>query len=210
MKTIDLFEYDKQISLEGYKYICGIDEAGRGPLAGPVSVGCVIMPLDDMIDGINDSKKLSEKKREALYDIILDKAISYSIVLVDNVTIDRLNILEATKSAMIEALSKLRVSPDLVLIDAVKLNCDYQQRSIIKGDATSYNVAAASILAKVTRDRLMREYDAKYPQYQFEKNKGYGTKAHIEALKEYGPTKIHRKTFIGNFVDITYKYEDVR
>lgn len=210
MKTIDLFEYDKQISLEGYKYICGIDEAGRGPLAGPVSVGCVIMPLDDMIDGINDSKKLSEKKREALYDIILDKAISYSIVLVDNVTIDRLNILEATKSAMIEALSKLRVSPDLVLIDAVKLNCDYQQRSIIKGDATSYNVAAASILAKVTRDRLMREYDAKYPQYQFEKNKGYGTKVHIEALKEYGPTKIHRKTFIGNFVDITYKYEDVR
>ncbi|MBR7160542.1 MAG: ribonuclease HII [Clostridia bacterium] len=210
MKTIDLFEYDKQISLEGYKYICGIDEAGRGPLAGPVSVGCVIMPLDDMIDGINDSKKLSEKKREALYDIILDKAIGYSIVLVDNVTIDRLNILEATKSAMIEALSKLSVSPDLVLIDAVKLNCDYQQRSIIKGDATSYNVAAASILAKVTRDRLMREYDAKYPQYQFEKNKGYGTKVHIEALKEYGPTKIHRKTFIGNFVDITYKYEDVR
>ncbi|MBO5924800.1 MAG: ribonuclease HII [Clostridia bacterium] len=210
MKTIDLFEYDKQISLEGYKYICGIDEAGRGPLAGPVSVGCVIMPLDDMIDGINDSKKLSEKKREALYDIILDKAISYSIVLVDNMTIDRLNILEATKSAMIEALSKLSVSPDLVLIDAVKLNCDYQQRSIIKGDATSYNVAAASILAKVTRDRLMREYDAKYPQYQFEKNKGYGTKVHVEALKEYGPTKIHRKTFIGNFVDITYKYEDVR
>lgn len=210
MKTIDLFEYDKQISLEGYKYICGIDEAGRGPLAGPVSVGCVIMPLDDMIDGINDSKKLSEKKREALYDTILDKAISYSIVLVDNETIDRLNILEATKSAMIDAISKLGISPDLVLIDAVKLNCDYQQRSIIKGDATSYNVAAASILAKVTRDRLMRDYDAKYPQYQFEKNKGYGTKVHIEALKEYGPTKIHRKTFIGNFVDVNYEYEDVK
>ena len=210
MKTIDLFEYDKQISLEGYKYICGIDEAGRGPLAGPVSVGCVIMPLDDMIDGINDSKKLSEKKREALYDTILDKAISYSIVLVDNVTIDRLNILEATKSAMIDAISKLGISPDIVLIDAVKLNCDCQQRSIIKGDATSYNVAAASILAKVTRDRLMRDYDAKYPQYQFEKNKGYGTKVHIEALKEYGPTKIHRKTFIGNFVDVNYEYEDVK
>lgn len=210
MKTIDLFEYDKQISLEGYRYICGIDEAGRGPLAGPVSVGCVIMPLDEMIDGINDSKKLSEKKREALYDTILDKAITYSIVLVDNETIDKLNILEATKSAMIDAISKLGISPDLVLIDAVKLNCDYQQRSIIKGDATSYNVAAASILAKVTRDRLMREYDAKYPEYQFEKNKGYGTKVHIEALKEYGPTKIHRKTFIGNFVSTSYNYEDVR
>ena len=204
-----LYEFDIAVRTD-FPVLCGADEAGRGPLAGPVSVGCVIMPLDDMIDGINDSKKLSEKKRETLYDIILDKAISYSIVLVDNVTIDRLNILEATKSAMIEALSKLSVSPDLVLIDAVKLNCDYQQRSIIKGDAISYNVAAASILAKVTRDRLMREYDAKYPQYQFEKNKGYGTKVHIEALKEYGPTKIHRKTFIGNFVDITYKYEDVR
>ena len=210
MKTIELFNHDKDIQLEGYKYICGIDEAGRGPLAGPVSVACVIMPLDDMIDGINDSKKLSEKKREYLYETILDKAISYSIVLVDNREIDRINILEATKQAMREAVSKLNVSPDLVLIDAVKLNCGYPERSIIKGDATSYNIASASILAKVTRDRLMREYDEKYPEYQFEKNKGYGTRAHIDALKTYGPTKIHRKSFIGNFVDVSYSYEEIR
>ena len=183
------------------KRIAGIDEAGRGPLAGPVVCACVIMPLDEdkLIDGINDSKKLAEKKREELYDKIIERAIAYSIVEVDERTIDRINILNATKLGMKRALDGLKVKPDIVLIDAVKLDTDLPQDNIIKGDAKSYNIASASILAKVYRDRLMDELSEKYPQYNFAKHKGYGTKEHIENLKKYGKCELHRETFIKNF-----------
>ena len=183
------------------KLIAGIDEAGRGPLAGPVVCACVIMPLDEdkLIDGINDSKKLTEKKREELYDKIIERAIAYSIVEVDEKTIDRINILNATKHGMKRALDGLKVKPDIVLIDAVKLDTDLPQDNIIKGDAKSYNIASASILAKVYRDRLMKELSVKYPQYNFAKHKGYGTKEHIENLKKYGKCELHRETFIKNF-----------
>lgn len=200
MKTEELFNYDKEISNSGYKYICGIDEAGRGPLAGPVSVCAVIMPMDEMIDGVNDSKKISEKKRAELLERIKEKAVSYKCVMLDNTVIDEINILEATKRAMKEAVQGLSISPDLVLIDAVKLDLPYETRSIIKGDATSYAIACASIIAKVERDKVMEEMDKTYPEYRFKKHKGYGTKAHIEAIKTFGPTPIHRKTFIRNFV----------
>lgn len=183
--------------------IAGIDEAGRGPLAGPVVCACVIMPMDEVIEGINDSKKITEKKREILFDLIKEKAISYSIVEIDESTIDEINILEATKLGMKKALEGLNVVPDIVLVDAVKIDSDIPQENIIKGDALSYNIAAASILAKVHRDRLMKEMDEKYPEYQFAKHKGYGTKLHIELLKKFGRCKIHRKTFIKNFVDIS-------
>lgn len=183
------------------KRIAGIDEAGRGPLAGPVVCACVIMPLDEdkLIDGINDSKKLTEKKREELYDKIIERAIAYSIVEVDERTIDRINILNATKHGMKRALDGLKVKPDIVLIDAVKLDTDLPQDNIIKGDAKSYNIASASILAKVYRDRLMKKLSVKYPQYNFAKHKGYGTKEHIENLKKYGKCELHRETFIKNF-----------
>lgn len=183
------------------KRIAGIDEAGRGPLAGPVVCACVIMPLDEdkLIDGINDSKKLTEKKREELYDKIKERAIAYSIVEVDERTIDRINILNATKLGMKRALDGLKVKPDIVLIDAVKLDTNLPQDNIIKGDAKSYNIASASILAKVYRDRLMKELSEKYPQYNFAKHKGYGTKEHIENLKKYGKCELHRETFIKNF-----------
>ena len=183
------------------KRIAGIDEAGRGPLAGPVVCACVIMPLDEdkLIDGINDSKKLTEKKREELYDKIIERAIAYSIVEVDERTIDRINILNATKQGMKRALDGLKVKPDIVLIDAVKIDTDLPQDNIIKGDAKSYNIASASILAKVYRDRLMKELSEKYPQYNFAKHKGYGTKEHIENLKKYGKCELHRETFIKNF-----------
>lgn len=183
------------------KRIAGIDEAGRGPLAGPVVCACVIMPLDEdkLIDGINDSKKLTEKKREELYDKIIERAIAYSIVEVDERTIDRINILNATKLGMKRALDGLKVKPDIVLIDAVKLDTDLPQDNIIKGDAKSYNIASASILAKVYRDRLMKKLSEKYPQYNFAKHKGYGTKEHIENLKKYGKCELHRETFIKNF-----------
>lgn len=198
-------EIEKMLSYEidncaGYKLIAGIDEAGRGPLAGPVAVAIAIMPMDDIIEGINDSKKLSAKKREKLYDQIVEKAIDYSVQLVDEKTIDKINILEATKLGMQNCIKSLKITPDLVLIDAVKLDTKIKSISIIHGDALSYNIACASILAKVTRDRLMDEYDLKYPEYGFKKHKGYGTKAHIEALKKYGKCPIHRDTFIGHFV----------
>ena len=182
--------------------IAGIDEAGRGPLAGPVVCACVIMPLDEnnVIDGIDDSKKLSEKKREMLYEKIIEKAVSFSIVEVDEKTIDNVNILNATKLGMKKALEGLSVKPDIVLIDAVKIDTDLPQDNIIKGDALSYNIAAASILAKVYRDRLMKELSPKYPEYNFAKHKGYGTKEHIEALKKYGKCEIHRDSFIKNFI----------
>ena len=193
--TEKLFEFDKSILPCG---LAGVDEVGRGPLAGPVVTACCMMPLDVMVDKINDSKKLSEKRREELFDIIT-KISSYSVSIISPEIIDEINILEATKRAMTECINTMPVTPNLVLVDAVKLNVSVPTRAIIKGDATSYNIAAASIVAKVTRDRLMVEYDALYPQYGFAKHKGYGTKAHIDAIKEFGPCPIHRRSFIKNF-----------
>lgn len=182
--------------------LAGIDEAGRGPLAGPVVCACVIMPLDDehIIDGINDSKKLSQKKREELFEKIKNTALAYSIVEVDEKVIDDINILNATKQGMINALNLLKIVPDRVLIDAVKLDINIPQDNIIKGDALSYNIAAASILAKVHRDNKMKDLSKIYPVYEFEKHKGYGTKLHIQKLLQYGKCKIHRNSFIKNFI----------
>ncbi len=195
-----MFEYENKYKEFGL--VAGIDEAGRGPLAGPVVCACVVMPLDQdkIIEGINDSKKLTEKKREILYDKIINTALYYSIVQVDEKTIDDINILNATKQGMILAIKNLNIEPYIVLIDAVKLDIDIKQENIIKGDSKSYNIAAASILAKVYRDRLMLDQAKIYPNYQFEKHKGYGTKVHIQALKTYGPCPLHRRSFIKNFV----------
>ncbi len=182
-------------------YICGIDEVGRGPLAGPVVAGAVILPKDEPILYLNDSKKLSEKKREQLYDEIMEKAVAVGIGMVSPARIDEINILQATYEAMREAISKLAVKPDLLLNDAVTIpEVEIRQIPIIKGDAKSVSIAAASIVAKVTRDRLMAEYAGVIPGYDFAKNKGYGTKAHIEALKSQGASPIHRRSFIKNFV----------
>ena len=193
-----MLDYEKKY--QG-KLIAGIDEAGRGPLAGPVVCACVIMPLDEdkIIEGINDSKKLSAKKRDVLYDKIIEKAISYKIVEVDHKTIDEINILQSTRKGMKEAVEGLNITPDIVLIDAVNIDTCLPQESIIKGDTLSYNIAAASILAKVYRDRLMEKLDKKYPEYGFKKHKGYGTKSHIEALKKYGKSEIHRDSLINHF-----------
>ena len=201
MKTVDLFSFDNELRKQGYRYICGIDEAGRGPLAGPVSVCAIVMDLDEMIDGVNDSKKVSPKKRDTLFETIKQKALSYKCVMLDSKVIDEINILEATKKAMKEAVSGLSIKPDLILVDAVKIDFDCETRPIIKGDATSYSIASASIIAKVSRDKLMEEYDKTYPDYGFAKHKGYGTAEHIKAIREKGPTPIHRKSFIGNFVN---------
>ncbi|MBO4695553.1 MAG: ribonuclease HII [Clostridia bacterium] len=200
VKAEDLMKYENELLAKGYKYICGVDEVGRGPLAGPVCVCAVIMPLDDLIQGVNDSKKVSKAKREKLFNGIKEKAIAYKCVLYDNNKIDEVNILNATKQAMKEAILSLDVKPDIVLIDAVKLDIPYESMPIIHGDAISYSIGAASILAKVTRDTLMEEYAKQYPEYDFEHNMGYGTKKHIEALKQYGPTPIHRQTFIQKFI----------
>ena len=180
----DLFAFEREYGAMGKQLIAGIDEAGRGPLAGPVVVASVIMPLDNVIDGINDSKKVAEKKRETLYEKIIETALAYDIEVVDENTIDEINILNATKLGMKNCVSKLKIKPDLVLIDAVKIDADIETVAIIKGDAKSYSIAAASILAKVYRDNLMREHDKQYPQYDFAKHKGYGTKAHIDAIKQ--------------------------
>jgi len=196
--TIPIFNFDLSLNSS---FICGVDEAGRGPLAGPVVCASVIMPLDNPILGIYDSKKLSQKKREDLYKEIIDKAICYNTAIIDNTTIDNVNILNATKKGMQNAILGLKISPNLILVDAVKgLDIKRDYTPIIKGDATSYNIAAASILAKVTRDNLMAEYCATYPQYGFSKHKGYGTASHIQALKELGACPIHRRSFIKNFV----------
>ncbi len=182
-------------------FICGIDEAGRGPLAGPVAAGAAILPKDCTILYLNDSKKLSEKRREELFAEIQEKAVAYAVGIVPPERIDEINILQATYEAMRKAISALPVRPDLLLNDAVTIpQVAIRQIPIIKGDAKSVSIAAASILAKVTRDRMMMEYDKLYPQYGFAKHKGYGTAAHIAALREYGPCPIHRRTFIGNFV----------
>jgi len=197
LKQIEQDFHDK-----GVKYIAGIDEAGRGPLAGPVVVASCIMPEDSMIEGVNDSKKVSEKKRELLYDKIIEEAISYSVAIISEKEIDEINILNATKKGLTTAISELSVKPDLILVDALDkidtLGIPY--KSIIKGDAIAYSISAASIIAKVTRDRIMREMDEVYPQYGFAKHKGYGTAAHISAIKEYGLCDIHRRSFTKNFI----------
>ncbi len=198
---MNLLEYENEYIAKGKTLIAGIDEAGRGPLAGPVVAACVIMPLDELIPGVNDSKKVTEKNRERLFEIIKEKAIAYSIVEGSPELIEQINILGATKATMRKCLDEIAVKPDVVLIDAVKLDCPYEICPIIKGDAKSYNIAAASILAKVYRDRLMRRYALQYPEYGFEKHKGYGTAEHIAALREYGATPIHRKLFIQHFVN---------
>ncbi len=195
----ELSRYEREYA--GMGYICGIDEVGRGPLAGPVVAGAVILPADCDILYINDSKKLSEKKREELYEVIMEKAVAVGIGMVGPGRIDEINILQATYEAMREAIGKLTVKPDILLNDAVTIpGVAIRQVPIIKGDAKSISIGAASIVAKVTRDRLMVEYDKVMPEYGFASNKGYGAAAHIEALKKYGPSPIHRASFIGNFV----------
>lgn len=188
-------EFENELYENGIKYIAGIDEVGRGPLVGPVVTAAVILPRDFYDERINDSKKLTEKKRELLYDVIMENAVSVGIGISSEDVIDEINILEATKKAMIEAVNNLSVKPEHLLIDAVKLNIDIPQTSIIKGDAKSESIAAASIVAKVTRDRMMVELDKEHPEYDFKHNKGYGTKKHIEAIEKYGILKEHRKTF---------------
>ena len=196
-KAMSTFEEE----YKDYPYICGIDEVGRGPLAGPVVAGAVILPKDDMILYLNDSKKLSEKKREMLYDEIMNRAVATGIGMASPARIDEINILQATYEAMRMAIDNLKVRPDILLNDAVTIpQVDILQVPIIKGDAKSISIAAASIIAKVTRDRLMVEYDKVLPGYDFASNKGYGTKAHIAGLKELGPTPIHRRSFIHNYV----------
>lgn len=198
---IDKLKFEKEYQQKGYKMIAGCDEAGRGPLAGPVVVASVIMPIDDLIDGVDDSKKLTEKKRDELFDKIIEKAIDYKISIVSEKVIDEINILQATKQGMEECINGLKIKPDFALIDAVKgLNLVCEFLPLIKGDYLSYSIGCASILAKVTRDRLMVEMAQIYPEYSFEKHKGYGTKAHIEAIKKYGKCPIHRDTFIKHFV----------
>lgn len=188
-------EFENELYESGIKYIAGIDEVGRGPLVGPVVTAAVILPRDFYDERINDSKKLTEKKRELLYDVIMENAVSVGIGISSEDVIDDINILEATKKAMIEAVNNLSVKPEHLLIDAVKLNVDIPQTSIIKGDAKSESIAAASIIAKVTRDRMMIELAKEHPEYDFKHNKGYGTKKHIEAIEKYGILKEHRKTF---------------
>ena len=198
-RTEQMKTYEKEYA--SYAYICGIDEVGRGPLAGPVVAGAVILPKDCDILYLNDSKQLSEKKREELYDVIMEKAVSVGLGYVAPERIDEINILQATYEAMREAISKLSPQPDLLLNDAVTIpKVAIKQVPIIKGDAKSISIAAASIVAKVTRDRLMVDYDSVFPEYGFASNKGYGAAVHLEALRKYGPTPIHRKSFIKNLI----------
>lgn len=199
LRVEEMCSFEKEYSM--YSYICGIDEAGRGPLAGPVVAGAVILPRDARILYINDSKKLSEKKREELFDVICSEALAYGIGVVSPERIDEINILQATYEAMREAINKLDITPDILLNDAVTVpEVNIRQVPIIKGDAKSMSIAAASILAKVTRDRMMLEYDAVYPEYGFARHKGYGTKQHTDALVKYGACPIHRRTFIKKFI----------
>ena len=198
----ELKKMENELRQKGFNAICGIDEAGRGPLAGPVVVASVIMPENSMIEGVNDSKKISEAKREKLYDQIISEAISYGVGIIDEEEIDTINILNATKKGLTLAISQLKVKPDLIIVDALEhidtMGIPYE--SIIKGDAKCYSISAASIIAKVTRDRIMRECAEVYPQYGFKQHKGYGTAKHIAAIKEYGLCPIHRKSFTKNFI----------
>lgn len=198
IRTEGLMIYERQYAELGF--LCGIDEVGRGPLAGPVCAAAVILPKDHPVLYLNDSKKLSEKKREELFEVLQKEAVSIGVAFESPEVIDRINILQATYSAMRKAVAQLDPQPDCTLNDAVTIpGLAVRQVPIIKGDAKSVSIAAASIIAKVTRDRLMEEYDAVYPQYHFAKNKGYGTAEHIAALREYGPCPIHRRSFIGHF-----------
>lgn len=194
------FELENAARLKGYNLICGVDEAGRGPLAGPVCAAAVILPTDEIIEGVNDSKKLSEKKREKLFDIITEKALAWSVAFASVEEIEEVNILNATYLAMNRAIDGLQIQPDYALIDGnrrpkdIKVACE----TVVKGDAKSVSIAAASILAKVTRDRLILEYDKEFPEYSFAAHKGYGTKAHIDAIKKFGLCKYHRPSFLKN------------
>ncbi len=190
-------EYERELYAKGVKVICGMDEVGRGPLAGPVVAAAVILPEDFHILGVDDSKKISEKKRNELFDKIHQEDLAISIGIVDNFKIDEINILEATKLAMKEAVERLEIKPEHILIDALTLkDVDIPQTGIIKGDANSVSIAAASIIAKVTRDRMMEEFHQKWTHYAFDKNKGYGTKAHYAGIEEHGVCEIHRRTFL--------------
>ena len=196
-----MLEYERALYAKGYEFICGIDEAGRGPLCGPVVAAAVILKKDDHIEGVNDSKKLSEKKREQLFETIKERAVAWSVGIVDEETIDNINILEATRLAMKKAVEGLKQKPEYALVDAEKkVPIDVPYSPIIKGDALSESIAAASIIAKVTRDHMIIELDKEYPEYGFAKNKGYGTKEHTEAIKKYGLCKAHRKSFCKKFI----------
>ena len=195
LRLEQMLRYEKELYKAGYQAIAGIDEVGRGPLAGPVVAAAVILPPGCKIKGLNDSKKIPKKKHQEIYQAVLDKALAVGVGLMNNEIIDQVNIYEATKLAMKEALSKLSLKPDYLLIDAMKLDVDIPQESIIKGDANSLSIAAASIVAKVTRDKLMADYDKKFPGYDFAKNAGYGTRSHLQGLERSGVTPIHRKTF---------------
>ena len=208
----EIKKIEEELYLKGTTSIAGIDEAGRGPLAGPVVVACVVMPRDSMIEGVNDSKKVSEKKREKLYDLIIEEALGYGVGIMSQEEIDRINILNATKEGLTTAIKELERDlkeknrnfdkPEIILVDALtKIDTDHiPYKSIIKGDAKSYSIAAASIIAKVTRDRIMRQWAEVYPMYGFEKHKGYGTAMHISAIKEYGLCPLHRRSFVKNIV----------
>lgn len=202
IRLTKLKEIEEELYKNGTNLICGIDEAGRGPLAGPVVVASAVMLKDSMIEGVNDSKKVSEKKRERIFEEITKQAISYGVGIIDETKIDEINILQATKLGLTNSIKELNVKPDIILVDALKnINtCNIPYRSIIKGDALSYSIAAASIIAKVTRDRIMIGYDKMYPEYGFSKHKGYGTAEHIAAIKKYGLCPIHRRTFVKNFI----------
>ena len=198
LKKIENEIYEK----EHVEYICGIDESGRGPLAGPVVVASVIMKPDSFLEGVNDSKKVSEKKREKLYEQIIEEAVSYSVGIIDQNEIDEINILNATKKGLTESIKGLKVKPERIIVDALdKIDtCGIPYMPIVKGDAKCYSIAAASIIAKVTRDRIMRQWDEVYPMYGFARHKGYGTAAHIAAIKEYGLCPLHRRSFTKNFI----------
>ncbi len=191
----DLYQYEKELIDKGIKLIAGVDEVGRGPLIGPVVTAAVILPVNYQLKGLNDSKKLTEKQRDKFYDIIMHDAISVSIGMKSAEVIDEVNIYEATKLAMVEAIESLSIKPEHILIDAMPLDIDIPHTSIIKGDAKSLSIAAASVIAKVTRDRMLIELDKKYPQYNYKKNKGYPTKEHLEAIKKYGLIPGYRKSF---------------
>ena len=193
---MDKLFYERKLYEDGYRYICGVDEVGRGPLAGPVVCAAVIMPLDELIDGVDDSKKLTAKRREKLDILIRERAIAYAICRVEPQVIDEINILQATRLCMKNAVKKLSVKPDFVLTDGnMTLDISIPQQSVIGGDAASYSIGAASVIAKVNRDALMDEYAKEYPFYEFEKNKGYGTEVHISAIKEHWLSPIHRRSF---------------
>lgn len=197
---VDLWRYEREAFAEGFAVVCGVDEAGRGPLAGPVCAAAVILPRETVIEGLNDSKKLTDQKRRALYDVITERAVAYGIAFASEQEIDEINILQATFLAMERAMQKLTVRPQLALIDGNRAkDFGLPVRTIVHGDSLSASIAAASILAKVTRDRLMEELDGEYPQYGFAVHKGYGTKRHYEALRAYGPCPIHRRTFLKKF-----------